>query len=109
MNRRDFGKTALAVTVAGPALLSIDGCAPSTIVQDLNVVLNEAENVLSVVAADLPWLAEFKAAIAALQSAEAAWQGGSTVQMVIDALNTLVAVTAVIPFTAPYSPLIDVL
>jgi hypothetical protein len=109
MNRRDFGKTALAVTVAGPALLSVEGCASSTIVQDINVVLNEAVNVLSVVAAGTPWLAEFKAAVAALQSAEASWEGGSTVQIVIDALNALVAITAVIPITLPYSPLIDVL
>jgi hypothetical protein len=109
MNRRDFGKAALAVSVAGPALLSIDGCSTSTVVQDINVVLNEAENVLSVVASDAPWLSDFKAAIAALQTAEAAWQGGGAIQIVIDALNTLVAVTAVIPVTAAYSPLIDVL
>ena len=109
MNRRDFGKAALAVSVAGPALLSIDGCSTSTVVQDINVVLNEAENVLAVVASDAPWLPDFKAAIAALQTAEAGWNGGGDIQIVVDALNTLVAVTAVIPVTAAYSPLIDVL
>ena len=47
--------------------------------------------------------------MAALKSAEQGWIGGGAVQIVIQALNTLAAVAAVIPFTAVYSPLIDIL
>jgi len=59
MNRRDFGKAALAVSVAGPALLSIDA-ARLRLSCKHQCRLNEAENVLSVVASDAPWLSTSK-------------------------------------------------
>lgn len=107
MNRRKFLATsAIAVTATG--LLAIEGCSPSTVVNEINVVLTEAASILTTVDPGAVWVVDFQAAVTALQTAEKAWQGGSTVQIVIDALNTLVAVTAAIPVTAPYSGLVDV-
>lgn len=78
-------------------------------INEINTILQQAAAVLAVVEPNAPWVAEFKNAIAALMVAEQQWQTGGTVQIVIDALNTIVAITAVIPLTAPYSPLIDIL
>lgn len=112
LSRRDFGRGA-AVLVGGGALggaaLLEEGCTGSQIVNEINVILQQAAAVLAVVEPTAPWVAEFKNAVAALMTAEQQWQTGGTVQIVIDALNAIVAVTAVIPITAPYSPLIDIL
>jgi hypothetical protein len=85
------------------------GCSGSQVVNEINVVLQEAASVLAVAEPNSPWVPELKQAIAALMTAEQQWQTGGTVQIVIDALNTIVAITAVIPITSVYSPLIDVL
>lgn len=111
LNRRLFLKTASAtgtILVISPAVL-LDGCTGDSVINLINVALQAAENVLAVVEPGAAWVSDFQAAIAALKTAEASWQAGGAVQIVINALNTLVAVTAVIPLTAAYSPLIDIL
>jgi hypothetical protein len=85
------------------------GCNSSQVINEINVVLTETATVLSVADPNAAWVPELQKAVAALKTAEASWQSGSTVQLVIDALNTIEAITAVIPQTAAYSPLIDVL
>jgi len=90
-------------------VMATQGCSGSQIINEINVVLNEAESVLAVADPGAPWVTPLDNAIKALQSAETAWQTGSAVAIVDDALNTLSAVLAVIPLTAVYSPLIDVL
>jgi len=111
MSRRDFGRSAVVLLVGsalgGAALL--EGCTSSQVIGEINTILQQAAAVLAVVEPNAPWVTAFKNAVAALMTAEQQWQTGSTVQLVIDALNTLVAITAVIPITAPYSPLIDIL
>ena len=111
LSRRDFGRGAIgmlgASALGGAALL--EGCNSGTVINDINVILQQAAAVLAVVEPNAPWVAEFKLAIAALMTAEQQWQTGGAVQIVIDALNAVVAVTAVIPLTAPYAPLIDIL
>lgn len=85
------------------------GCTPSQVINEVNTVLTEATNVLVVAEPGAPWVPQLQAAVVALKTAEATWQSGGTAQIVIDALNTVEAITAVIPMTAVYSPLIDVL
>jgi len=97
---------ALCLTLCAAPMV---GCTGSQVVNEVNVVLTEAVNILAVAQPNAPWAPQLKAAVAALQTAEATWQAGGTVVIVEDALNTIVAIMAAIPLTAAYSPLIDVL
>lgn len=108
MNRRCFLKSASATLLSAPVLLSMEGCNESA-ENVLNTVLEAASSIISVADQGAPWLSAFNNAVQALEGAESAWKAGSPVDVVISALNTLAAVTAVIPVTAAYSPLIDVL
>ena len=111
MQRRAFVKnlaTAAAVAVVTPSALLMDGCTVN-VQALLNTVITAAEAVIKVAEPGAPWVAQLESAIAALLQAEGQWQGGSPVQIVISALNTIQAVLAVIPVTAVYSPLIAVL
>lgn len=111
ITRRQFGKTAVAV-VATPSALSMmamKGCSPSQVENEINTVLSEATNILAVAEPGAEFIAPLQAAIAALKTAEASWQGGGAVADVEAALQTIEDVTAVIPLTAAYSPLIDIL
>ena len=108
MNRRNF----LKVSVAGAVLATaptLEGCTSSEVVNAINTVLKEAAAVLAVADPGAAWESELQQAIGALMTAEQQWQSGGAVQIVDDALNAIVAITAVIPLTAVYSPLIDVL
>ena len=110
MNRRMFlqlSGTGAAVAVLTPATL-LTGCAFS-VTGTLNVVITAVQGILKYVGNTQPWAVELSNALAALQSAEASWQSGGTTAIIIDALNTLEAVCAAIPFTAVYSPLIDLI
>ena len=90
-------------------VMATTGCSGTQIINEINVVLNEADAVLAVAEPGASWVIPLKNAIVALQGAETAWQNGGVVAIVDDALNTLTVVLAVIPLTAIYSPLIDVL
>jgi hypothetical protein len=87
----------------------VTGCSGSQVTNEINVVLTEAVTILSVADPNAAWVPQLQQAVAALKIAEANWTAGGTVQIVIDCLNTIEAITAVIPFTAVYSPLIAVL
>ena len=111
MNRRNFLKissTGAAVAVLTPMAVLETGCAFS-VSGTLNVIIEAVGGILSYVGGSLPWVADLQAALTALQAAEAAWKSGSPAAIVIDALNTVEAVLAVIPLTAVYSPLIDII
>lgn len=92
-----------------PVTTTATGCSGQQVVNEINVVLQQAAAVLAVAEPNAPWVPQLKNAIGALLTAEQTWQTGGKAQIVIDALNTIVAITAVIPVTAVYSPLIDVL
>jgi hypothetical protein len=111
LTRREFGKGSVLLAAAGSLGGSsmLEGCTGSEVINEINVVLKEAAAVLAVAEPGASWLEPLQNAIGALMAAEQQWQTGSTVQLVIDALNTIVAITAVIPLTEVYSPLIDVL
>lgn len=101
-----------ALLICTLLLTSTVGCVPpsiSSIENDINTVLDEATNVLVVADPNAAWVPQLQSAITALKTAEASWSAGGAEQIVIDALNTVEAITAVIPLTAAYSPLIDVL
>jgi len=110
LTRRQFGKSSLAVLAAGSlgGSVALEGCTGAQVINEINVVLKQAAAILAVVEPGATWIVPLQNAIAALMTAEQTWQSGGTVQLVIDALDTIVAVTAVIPITAPYSPLIDI-
>jgi hypothetical protein len=110
MNRRTFlaGTAASGLAVAASSI-PLTGCNADNVEGILNTVLESSEAVLKVAEPGAAWVGPFSEAVTALETAEANWKAGSTVTIVIDALNTLSAVAAVIPFTAAYSPLINLL
>lgn len=113
MNRREFSKMAGTVLMAlatGGVALFAEGCIlNATNVKSLiNVLITSIQNILKV-ATGAPWAADLSAALAALQSAEQNWSAGGAVTLIDDALNTVTAVLAVIPLTAVFSPLVDII
>jgi hypothetical protein len=109
MNRRTLLKSAAAAGALAllPIALPVAGC---TFVAKglLNVVISAVQSILKV-ASSASWATELSNALAALVNAESTWETGGAAAIVIDALNTVEAVCAVIPLTAAFSPLIDVL
>jgi hypothetical protein len=100
----------IAVLLAGTMpVMATSGCSGSQVINEINVVLNEATVVLAQADPGAPWIAQLKSAISGLEGAESTWKSGGAVAIVDDALNTLTVVLALIPLTAVYSPLIDVL
>ena len=110
MNRRELMKAGVAgaaVAAIAPSLM-LEGCSFS-VEGLLNAAINAALAVIKVAEPGAAWVTDFTAAVTALENAEKSWTKGGAATIVTDALNTLEAVTAAIPFTAVYSPLIDVL
>jgi len=111
MNRRYFIKLCsglgAALAIGAPSFF-IEGCAIN-VTDAINTVLNSALAILKVAEPGAAWTGDLGAAIAALEQAETQWQAGGAATLVIDALNTVEAVLAVIPATAVYSPLVDIL
>jgi hypothetical protein len=97
------GATAVVMPMAGCSV------SPAQIESSINVALQSAEAVLASAEPGASWVNPFKAAVTALQNAEASWKGGGAIPIVESALNTLASVSAVIPFTAPYAPLVAIL
>lgn len=109
LNRRRFINNSALLCAVALVSLPETGCSGSEIENELNVVLQEAVNVLAVVDPNAPWVPQLQKAITTLKTAEATWTGGGAVNDLISALNTIVAITGAIPLTAPYAPLIGIL
>jgi hypothetical protein len=110
MNRRIFMKRAAVAGAAAtlvPSSILMEGCTFNT-TGALNTILDSLLAILKVAESGASWVSTLGSAIAALEQAEAQWKAGSSSEIVIDALNTVEAVLAVIPATAAYSPLIDI-
>jgi hypothetical protein len=108
MNRRKFIVSAAVVASLPVSTLGMTGCSVNA--KDLlNAAIDSALAIVKVADTAAPWLPDLQSAITAVQNAEAAWQSGSASTIVVDALNTLEAVLAVIPATAAFSPLIAIL
>jgi hypothetical protein len=99
----------LAILFLTATTTPLQGCSAATTVNEINTVLTEATNILTVADPTAPWAGQLKAAVAALKTAEAGWVGGGAVADVDAALNTIEAIVAVVPVTAAYAPLVDVL
>lgn len=95
------GATAIVVPLAG--------CTGNQVETAINTALQSAENILAVADPSAAWVTNFRDAVTALQAAETSWKGGGAIAIVESALNTLAAVSAVIPITAPYAPLIGIM
>jgi hypothetical protein len=108
MDRREFGKMSLAGIAIASLSSFMTACAVNAKAL-LNTVIAAVQAVLKVAAPTEPWVAQLSAALNALVTAEALWTAGGAVTIVIDALNTIANVCAVIPLTAVFSPLIDML
>ena len=104
--RRLIAATSLAIA-SGATTVTIAGCSFS-VKGVLNVIISAVQGLLKVIPASA-LATSLSNALNALVQAEATWTSGGAPAVIIDALNTLEAVVAVIPFTAAYSPLIDVL
>lgn len=110
-SRRTFGKlvgSALLALASGISF-SLTGCVltAANAKSLINVLITSIQNILKV-ATGAPWAADLSNALSALQTAEQGWTAGGAVTLIDDALNTVTAVLAVIPFTALYSPLVDI-
>lgn len=116
MNRRKFMSALAALGVAGrfagmialaPVTLLMTACSFS-VSGVLGVIIGAVQGILTI-AGDAPWATELSAALTTLQQQIATWKAGGAAAIVIDALNTIEALVAAIPFTAIYSPLVDLL
>jgi hypothetical protein len=90
-------------------IVQTTACTSNQVENNINAVLSAAQAVIKVAEPNASWVPQMSAAITALQQAETAWKGGSSITIVESALNTLASVTSVIPITATYSPLIDII
>jgi len=101
----------VAAPVATVAMVGMTGCSMSMQQKEalLNTAIQSAEAVIAQAEPGGAWVQPMKNALAALVNSEPSWVNGGTAQNIITALNTIEAITSVIPFTAPYAALIDVL
>lgn len=98
-----------SLLLMGTLTVPTTGCTPTQVVAEVNVVIDQATNIIAVADPGASWLPELRQAVASLKAAEASWQGGGVINVVISSLNTVEAIVAVIPQTAAYAPLVAVL
>jgi hypothetical protein len=83
-------------------------CTPSQTENEINVIIQEATAIIAVAApGDLP--ANYQTYLSLLKTDEAAWVKGGAVQDVINVLNDLEGVAALISPLVPYASLIAIL
>lgn len=109
LNRRSLFKSALAVAAVSVVPMGMAGCSGDTTIGVLNTIIAGAQAILNVAEPGAAWLADFNQAVTAVIQAETQWQSGSPAQIVVSTLNTLAAAAGVIPFTAPYAGLANIL
>lgn len=120
MKRRTFTEKALALLtatflwvavlpVATVTTVSIQGCTPTEVENEINTIIAEATGIIAVADPGASWLADFSKATALLKADEANWVKGGAVQDVINVLNDLEGVCALISPLVPYASLIGVL
>jgi len=97
------------IPVATVTTVSMSGCTPSQVENEINTILQEATGIIAVADPSASWLADFSKATALLKVDEANWIKGGAVQDVINVLVDLQGVTALIGPLVPYAQLISVL
>lgn len=97
------------IPVATVTTVSMTGCTPGQAENEINVIIQQAAGIIAVADPGASWLADFTKAANLLKADEAAWIKGGAVQDVINVLNDLEQVTAIISPLVPYASLIAVL
>jgi hypothetical protein len=97
------------IPVCTVATVSMTGCTPAQVQNEINTILQEATGIIAVADPGATWLADFSKATTLLKVDEANWIKGGAVQDVINVLNDLEGVTALISPLVPYASLIGVL
>jgi hypothetical protein len=100
---------AVMLPVVTVTSVSMTGCTPAQAENEINTILQEAASIIAVADPGATWLSSLAKATALLKVDEAAWVKGGAVQDVINVLNDLEGVTALISPLVPYANLIDVL
>lgn len=101
----------VAVPVAAVASIGLTGCTMTLQQKEalVNAVVSAAGQIVAQAEPGATWVPAMESAITALKNSEAGWVDGGTAQNIIAALNTISAIAAVVPVTAPYAGLIAVL
>ena len=97
------------IPVCTVATGSMTGYTPAQVQNEINTILQEATGIIAVADPGVTWLTAFSQATALLKVDEANWIKGGAVQDVINVLNDLESVTALISPLVPYASLIGVL
>ena len=96
------------IGVGSVAAITLAGCTPTQIENEINTIVQEGANIVAVAdPGTLP--ANFAQYVALLKADEANWIKGGAVQDIINVLNDLEGVTALIGPLVPYAQLIGVL
>lgn len=104
-NRRQF-LGGMALVAASPAALLLEGCPSSaTVINDLELLVQEGVNLLVVIDPGVPYLSTIQAAVAKFKLAVAAFKTGGPVANVISTINVVIAVMEGIPVTAAWAEL----
>jgi hypothetical protein len=103
--------TLLLGTMCTVTIIPLTGCplTPTQIENEVNTILQEAAGIIAVADPGVSWLADFTKAANLLKVDEAAWIKGGAVQDVINVLNDLEQVAALISPLVPYASLIGIL
>lgn len=116
MNRRSLTALVTATAlyaamlpIATVTMLPMTGCTPSQVENEVNVIVQETAAIIAVADPGATWLADFTKAANLLKVDEAAWIKGGAVQDVINVLNDIEGITALISPLVPYASLIAVL
>jgi hypothetical protein len=78
LTRREVTINALKLSALACVSGFAVGCTASTVEDDINIVLQQVDNVLSFLAPNSSWTTDLQNAITALKTAEAAWINGSS-------------------------------
>ena len=85
------------------------GCSPSQVENQINVLSQQITGLLAVAEPGKAWVVDLQKELPLLAQTEASWKAGGSVQDVINVLNEIELIVAVVPSTAVYSPLIDLI
>jgi hypothetical protein len=106
MERREFLKSAVAVSAVGMITLTETGCSQTQMAQLTQVLGTDATN-LATALGQSAIAAQLQTATTDAVTAINNWKSGTSAQYVIQALGVLEVVLNLIPLAGPYAPLID--
>jgi len=102
LTRRTFGKLTTAF-LAVPSLFAIEGCAAQSYI---SIVISAVRSILTYIGGSIGQ--QISDALAAVQTAVAAWTTGTITQQVVEALQALQAVLDTVPLSSLVTTLISI-